>query len=278
MQEVKTRGMTQDKKSIDDLLQVMSQLRDPQTGCEWDIQQTWQSIIPYTLEEVYEVADAVDRNDANDLCDELGDLLLQVVFLSQIASEQGLFDFQDVTNSITSKMINRHPHIFGDKVYANNQAQKQDWEQLKQGERQQQAKKAGFFADIPKAMPELRRSQKLQKRAARVGFDWENWQRVVPKVHEELDEVADAVNQGESFARIEEEMGDVIMATTNMARMLGVNAENALRLANRKFEQRFLQVEAILQQEGISLEQADLTQMDQAWEKAKQIEKNKTPT
>lgn len=278
MQEVKTRGMTQDKKSIDDLLQVMSQLRDPQTGCEWDIQQTWQSIIPYTLEEVYEVADAVDRNDASDLCDELGDLLLQVVFLSQIASEQGLFDFQDVTNSITSKMINRHPHIFGDKVYANSQSQKQDWEQLKQTERQQQAKKAGFFADIPKAMPELRRSQKLQKRAARVGFDWENWQQVVPKVHEELDEVADAVNQGESFARIEEEMGDVIMATTNMARMLGVNAENALRLANRKFEQRFLHVEAILQQEGISLEQASLTQMDQAWEKAKRIEKNKTPT
>lgn len=263
----------QSSTSIEELLNVMQRLRNPETGCAWDVKQTWKTIIPYTLEEVYEVADAVDRHDAKDLCDELGDLLLQVVFLAQIAKEQGDFDFQDVVQGITQKMIRRHPHIFADESYESEQAQKQAWESIKQSERNNKPQAQNLFSGIPKAMPELRRSQKLQKRAANVGFDWESWQQVVPKVHEELDEVADAVKQGESFERIEEEMGDVIMATTNMARMLGVNAENALRLANHKFERRFLQVETNLAQQGISLEQADLEMMEAAWQQAKLLEK-----
>lgn len=263
----------QQSTSIDELLSVMQRLRDPENGCAWDIKQTWKTIIPYTLEEVYEVADAVDRQDAHDLCDELGDLLLQVVFLAQIAKEQGDFDFQDVVQGITKKMIRRHPHIFSNECYEDEQAQKQAWEAIKQKERKDKQQTQNLFSGIPKAMPELRRSQKLQKRAANVGFDWEDWQQVVPKVYEELDEVTDAVNQGESFERVEEEMGDVIMASTNMARMLGVNAENALRLANQKFERRFLQVEKDLIEQGIDLEKADLNMMEAAWVRAKLQEK-----
>lgn len=254
------------------LLSIMARLRDPQHGCPWDIKQTWQTIIPYTLEEVYEVADAVDRQDAAALCDELGDLLLQVVFMAQIASEQGLFDFADVADGIATKMIRRHPHVFDDAVYASEAEQKQAWEQIKQAERAGKDEQ-GFFAGIPEAMPALRRSQKIQKRAARVGFDWENWQQVVPKIHEELDEVAEAVAAGEPFTRIEEEMGDVLMAGSNLARMLGVDAENALRLSNRKFERRFERLTSLLAGRGIGLEVASLAQMDAAWNEAKQEEK-----
>ncbi len=228
---------------------------------------------PYTLEEVYEVADAVDRQDAAALCDELGDLLFQIVFMAQIASEQGLFDFDDVAAGISRKMIRRHPHVFGDAVYADEQAQKQAWDAIKQEERQTQPEPQGFFAGIPAAMPALRRSQKVQRRAAEVGFDWDHWQQVIPKIHEELDEVVDAVAKGESQARIEEEVGDVLMGATNMARKLGVNAENALRLSNLKFERRFLRVEALLAAAGIALADANLEQMESAWNTAKQEEK-----
>lgn len=258
---------------ISELLNIMIRLRDPQTGCPWDIKQTWQSILPHTLEEVYEVADAVDRQDAAALCDELGDLLFQIVFLAQIASEQGLFDFHDVVRGIADKMIRRHPHVFGNAVFADEQAQKQAWESIKQDERSAKPEVEGFFAGIPVAMPALRRSQKIQQRAARVGFDWDHWQQVIPKIQEELDEVVDAVANAEPPARIEEEVGDVLMGATNLARLLGVNAENALRLSNRKFEQRFQQVESLLRAEGISLEDASLEQMENAWNIVKQTEK-----
>ncbi len=259
---------------VDELLAVMARLRDPQSGCPWDIKQTWQSILPHTLEEVYEVADAVDRQDAAALCDELGDLLFQIVFMAQIASEQGLFSFDDVVQGITGKMIRRHPHVFGNAVFADEKAQKQAWESIKQDEREGTGNtSAGFFAGIPVAMPALRRSQKLQQRAARVGFDWDYWKQVIPKIHEELDEVQDAVAKAEPFTRIEEEVGDVLMGATNLARLLGVNAENALRLSNNKFERRFLRVEALLQEQGILLEDATLEQMELAWGMAKQEEK-----
>lgn len=258
---------------IDELLNLMIRLRDPQAGCPWDRKQTWQSILPHTLEEVYEVADAVDRQDVAALCDELGDLLFQIVFMAQIASEQGLFDFHDVAQGITDKMIRRHPHVFGNDVYADEQAQKQAWEAIKQDERVSKPEAEGFFAGIPAAMPALRRSQKIQQRAARVGFDWDHWQQVIPKIHEELDEVVDAVANAEPATRIEEEVGDVLMGATNLARLLGVNAENALRLSNRKFERRFQRVEALLQVQGISLEAASLEQMEAAWNAAKQEEK-----
>jgi ATP diphosphatase len=258
---------------VDELLLIMARLRDPQSGCAWDIKQTWQTILPHTLEEVYEVADAVDRQDAPALCDELGDLLFQIVFMAQIAQEQGLFDFQDVAAGISAKMIRRHPHVFGDTVFSDERSQKQAWETIKQGERSAKSEPDHFFAGIPAAMPALRRSQKVQQRAARVGFDWDHWAQVIPKIHEELEEVQDAVAQGESPARIEEEVGDVLMGATNLARLLGVNAENALRLSNHKFERRFLRVEALLQAQGISLEDADLEQMENAWNIAKQEEK-----
>jgi ATP diphosphatase len=264
--------------SISELLNIMMRLRDPARGCAWDIKQTWQTILPYTLEEVYEVADAVDKHDAVALCDELGDLLFQIVFMAQIASEQGLFDFDDVAAGISRKMIRRHPHVFGDTVYADERAQKQAWDAIKQTERGTKPTESGFFAGIPAAMPALRRSQKLQRRVAGVGFDWEHWQQVLPKIQEELDEVVDAVAKGEPLARIEEEVGDVLMSATNMARLLGVNAENALRLANQKFERRFEQVEALLAAVGITLEDATMAQMNAAWESAKRAEKTKPPT
>lgn len=258
---------------IDELLTIMARLRDPQQGCPWDIKQTWQSIIPHTLEEVYEVADAVDRHDATALCDELGDLLLQIVFMARIAQEQGLFNFTDVVHSITAKMVRRHPHVFADAVYPDEKAQKQAWEAIKHNERNNKEQPATFFDGIPHAMPALRRSQKLQQRAAQVGFDWGDWRQVIPKIEEELAEVQDAVAQNESRERVEEEVGDVLMAATNLARLLGINAENALRLSNRKFENRFLQVEQLLQQAGNNLVDASLAQMESAWEAAKKIEK-----
>lgn len=258
---------------ITELLNIMMRLRDPAHGCSWDIQQTWQTILPYTLEEVYEVADAVDKHDAAALCDELGDLLFQIVFMAQIASEQGLFDFDTVAAGISRKMIRRHPHVFGDTVYADERAQKQAWDAIKQTERGTKSTEIGFFAGIPAAMPALRRSQKLQRRAAGVGFDWEQWQQVLPKIQEELDEVVEAVTKGESHTRIEEEVGDVLMSATNLARLLGVNAENALRLSNKKFERRFQRVEAMLTAVGITLEEATMAQMDAAWNSAKQEEK-----
>lgn len=258
---------------LDELLSIIQRLRDPQHGCPWDIKQTWKTILPHTLEEVYEVADAIDRDDVDALQDELGDLLFQIVFLAQIAQEQGLFDFDAVVKSINQKMVRRHPHIFGETVYTDEQHQKQAWEHIKQAERQQRFTSRGFFDGIPHTMPALRRSQKLQQRAARVGFDWKNWQHVIPKIQEEMDEVQAAVIANEPFTRIEEEVGDVLMGATNLARLLGVNAENALRLSNRKFEQRFLRVEALLRQQGLSLDDATLEQMEQAWNVAKQEEK-----
>ena len=260
-------------QSIDELLTLMARLRDPQHGCPWDIKQTWQSILPHTLEEVYEVADAVDRHDATALCDELGDLLFQVVFMARIAQEQNLFSFDDVVTGITHKMIRRHPHVFGDTIYSDERAQKQAWETIKQQERTQQNTPTDFFAGIPAAMPALRRSQKLQQRAAQVGFDWTHWQEVLPKIQEELDEVSAAVADAEPFERIEEEVGDVLMGATNLARLLGVNAENALRLSNRKFENRFRRVESLLQMQGVALADAGLERMETAWNIAKQEEK-----
>ncbi|HPQ94713.1 MAG: nucleoside triphosphate pyrophosphohydrolase [Thiothrix sp.] len=262
----------QAQNAMQQLLVVMQRLRDPIGGCPWDLAQSFRTILPYTLEEVYEVADAVDRNDAAALCDELGDLLLQVVFMAQIASDQGLFDFEAVAQGIATKMIRRHPHVFADTVYADVQARKQDWEAIKQQERQEKAQH-GFFAGIPAAMPALRRSQKVQKRAAQVGFDWDDWRPVIPKIVEELTEVTEAVENGEPFERIEEEVGDVLMGAANLARQLGVNAENALRLANAKFERRFESMAAWLTQQGLSLETATLAQMEAAWQAVKQQEK-----
>lgn len=244
---------------VDPLLKIMRQLRDPETGCEWDKVQTFQSIAPYTIEESYEVSDAIERNDIDALKDELGDLLLQVVFHSQIATDEGHFEFKDVVDAICSKMERRHPHIFGD---AENSP---GWEEIKAAERNEQGS-ASALDGVAIALPALLRAQKIQKRAARVGFDWPDIKQVMDKVHEELEEIEEASTPTE----VEEEIGDLLFATVNLARHNGISAENALKEATKKFTARF---ESVEEQAGESLEKLPLEKLEEFWQRAKEIEK-----
>lgn len=240
------------------LLQIMRQLRDPETGCEWDKVQTFQSIAPYTVEEAYEVSDAIERNDMEALKDELGDLLLQVVFHSQIASDEGYFQFTDVVDSICTKMERRHPHIFGDDT------SNPGWEEIKATERDRNG--SGSALDgVALALPALLRAQKIQKRAARVGFDWPVIQQVLDKVHEELHEVEKA----KTPENIKEEIGDLLFATVNLARHHGVDAELALKDATTKFESRF---ESVEKQAGDDFGNLSIERLEQFWQRAKAME------
>ncbi|MEP2988982.1 MAG: nucleoside triphosphate pyrophosphohydrolase [Parasphingorhabdus sp.] len=245
---------------VDPLLKIMRQLRDPETGCEWDKVQTFQSIAPYTIEESYEVSDAIERNDMDGLKDELGDLLLQVVFHSQIATDEGHFEFNDVVASICAKMERRHPHIFGD------DDQNPEWEELKASERNEKGDRSALDG-VAIALPALLRAQKIQKRAARVGFDWPDVKQVMDKVHEELAEVEEASTPED----IEEEIGDLLFATVNLARHHGIEAENALKEATKKFGNRFRSVE---DQAGKDLIQLPLEQLEKYWQRAKENEKS----
>lgn len=260
-------------KHIERLLGIMQRLRDPQTGCPWDNAQTFSTIAPYTLEETYEVLDAIAREDLDDLRGELGDLLFQVVFYAQMAQEQGRFDFNDVCQAISDKLERRHPHIFGDEAtLTDSGAALARWEHTKSQER---AQKAQFSAldDIPQAMPALMRAHKIQKRVAAVGFDWDTLGPVVDKVHEELDEVMHEAQQATvDSTKLEEEMGDLLFATVNLSRHLGVKAEMALAKANIKFERRFREVERLIAAQGLAMEQASLEQMEAAWQQVKQQE------
>lgn len=220
------------------LVDVMARLRDPDSGCPWDIQQDFASIAPYTIEEAYEVADAIERNDMADLRDELGDLLLQVAFHSRIAEQAGHFTLQDVIDGITQKMIRRHPHIFSDDV--SREEGHKHWEAIKAAERADHDPDSSALAGVAQALPALLRAEKLQKRAARTGFDWPDTQGVVAKIEEELQEVREAASHEEH----QEEIGDLLFAVVNLARHLKVDAEVALRAANRKFEARFRAMEA----------------------------------
>ncbi|MBD8453512.1 nucleoside triphosphate pyrophosphohydrolase [Serratia rubidaea] len=254
------------------LLNIMKTLRDPQAGCPWDRKQTFATIAPYTLEETYEVLDAIERQDYADLRDELGDLLFQVVFYAQMGQEQGLFDFDDVCSAISDKLERRHPHIFGDADAADNATIAARWEQLKAGER---AEKALYSAldDIPNALPALMKAHKIQKRCAAVGFDWHTLGPVLDKVHEEIDEVMHEAQQAVvDQQKLEEEIGDLLFATVNLSRHLGHKAENALQVANRKFERRFRQVESIIARQGLTMSDATLEQMEEAWQQVKQLE------
>lgn len=240
---------------ITPLLEVMRRLRDPETGCEWDTVQTFESIAPYTIEEAYEVADAIERSDMDGLKDELGDLLLQVVFHSQIATDQGHFSFVDVVEAICEKMIRRHPHIF-------SEADKTPgWEQIKAQERAQNGK-ASALDGVALALPALLRAQKIQKRAARVGFDWPDKAPVKAKLLEELDEVEQAKTQED----IHEEIGDVLFSAVNLARHYGVDSEQALADATRKFSKRFNIVESSVQQD---MNNMSIDELEEEWEKAK---------
>ncbi len=265
-----------------DLLHLMARLRDPQHGCPWDLQQDYASIVPHTLEEAYEVADAIERRDFAHLPGELGDLLFQVVYYSQLAHEEGRFDFATVVDAITRKLVRRHPHVFPDgDLYGSPElprldeaAIKQRWEQIKAEERAEQAaapEQLSLLDDVPHALPALSRAAKLQKRAAGVGFDWPEALPVVDKLHEELNEVLEAMSENDPQA-IAEEIGDLLFVVVNLARHLKVDPENALRAANGKFERRFRFIEQALRDAGRSPESCDLEELDALWDAAKKAE------
>lgn len=276
------------KYTIADLLEVMAALRHPETGCPWDLKQTFESIAPYTLEEAYEVADAIGRGDLVDLRDELGDLLLQVVYHARMAEERAAFDFQDVADAITRKMIRRHPHVFGSPQERAAGAAPGFWERIKAEERAEKARAhaaAGveppgpnrILADVPAALPALVRAIKLQAKAARVGFDWPSLAPVLDKMREELSELDEALGAGERD-RIADEFGDLLFVMANVARHLGVDAEDSLHRTNAKFVHRFERIEALLAAQGRSPVDATLEEMDALWDQAKAEERAKTGT
>ena len=270
--------------SLEDLLHLMSRLRDPQYGCPWDIKQTYATIVPHTLEEAYEVADAIERGDFDHLQGELGDLLFQVVYYSQLAREEGRFEFAGVIDSITRKLIRRHPHVFptGD-LYApldvprlSEEQVKQRWEEIKAEERAEKSaapEQLSLLDDVPAALPALSRSAKLQKRAGQVGFDWPDALPVLDKVREELDEVLEAMSENDPQA-ISEEVGDLLFVVTNLARHLKVDPESALRAANAKVERRFRFIEQALREAQRPIENCTLDELDALWGEAKKQEKH----
>lgn len=264
-----TNDVTTTQGGMQPLLDIMRQLRDPDTGCPWDLKQNFHTIVPFTIEETYELADAIAAEDFSQIRDELGDVLFQVVFYAQMASEESLFTFQDVVDGIADKLRRRHPHVFGATAGQGVSASevKERWEQIK-GEERQQKNQQGALDDVPKALPALSRAQKLQKRAARVGFDWSELGAVREKVDEELGELAEAVSEGDSAA-IESEVGDIFLAMVNLARHLGVDAEAALRQANRRFEDRFRLMETAAKRDGSHLSEESLARLEARWQTAK---------
>ena len=255
--------------SIEKLLAIMSQLRDKDDGCEWDKEQTFRSIAPYTIEEAYEVADAIEREDISDLKEELGDLLLQVVFLSQIAKEEELFSFDDVAKTISEKLVRRHPFVFSDKKNHSLDEQVNQWEETKQKERSKK-NQGGILEGIAKNLPSLQRSQKIQKRVASVGFDWPDTKGVFKKIKEELRELEEAV-ETENKESIQEEIGDLYMIITNLSEKLGVDSEEALRKSNVKFEKRFNYIEKELGKDNIKVSEMDLDELNTLWDDSKKL-------
>jgi len=254
------------------LLDIMARLRSPNGGCPWDREQTFRTIAPYTIEEAYEVADAIEHGDLNELRSELGDLLFQVVFHSQMASEMGAFDFSDVVASINEKMIRRHPHVFGDAQVEDAAAQTERWEDIKAKERSEKGDATSALHGVSSGLPALTRSKKLQGRAARVGFDWPHVAQVLDKLDEELAEVREALDFGELDA-IEDEIGDLLFVCVNLARHVKVEPETALRRANRKFERRFHYMEMLAKQRGFEFAKADLETQESLWQEAKVAER-----
>jgi MazG family protein len=257
-------------RDIATLLDIMRRLRDPNGGCPWDLEQTFATIAPYTIEEAYEVAAAIEEEDWAALKEELGDFLFQVVFHAQMAAERGLFDFGDVVAAIAAKMIRRHPHVFADLIGIDTaEAQLRAWEEHKKKERAEKASEAGLLGDIPSALPALLRALKLQKRAATVGFDWDSAPKVVDKIAEEAHEIAEARQAGADLQKLEEEIGDLLFAVANFARHLKVDPEAALARSNVKFMRRFRFIERELEAQGKSLNQASLAEMEELWQQAK---------
>lgn len=268
------------RKTIGDLLSVMTALRTPETGCPWDLEQTFATIAPYTIEEAYEVADAIARGDLVDLKEELGDLLLQVVYHAQMAGEAGAFDFADVVDGITRKMVRRHPHVFGDADTRARGVEAGFWERIKTEERREKAAErdaggqdaqqhdAAVLDDVPINLPALVRAVKLQGKAARVGFDWPSLSPVLEKMREELGELNEAL-AAEDRDRIEDELGDLLFVMANVARHLRIDPEASLRRTNEKFVRRFGRIEEMLRDAGRRPEQSNLSEMDALWDAAK---------
>jgi MazG family protein len=261
------------RPAVDRLIEIMARLRDPDEGCPWDVEQDFATIAPYTIEEAYEVADAIARGDVEDLEKELGDLLLQVVYHAQMARERAWFDFEAVAAAVGDKLVERHPHVFGDGTVDGARAQRAAWEETKQRERAAKAAERGdvdhVMADVPLALPALKRAQKLQGRAARVGFDWADAEGAMAKVREELHEVEEA--RGDRAA-VTAEVGDLLFAAVNLARHLDVAAEEALQAASRRFERRFAAMEDALAARGLRPEQVDLDTLEALWRDAKRRE------
>lgn len=266
-----------DLRSVQTLRDIMGALRAPGTGCPWDLEQDFASIAPYTVEEAYEVADAIERGDMTDLCDELGDLLLQPVYHAQMASEAGHFTFDDVVEGICRKLIRRHPHVFGEEEARTAGAVKGFWERIKAEERADKTREGeepeSVLDGVPVALPALARAVKLQRRAARVGFDWPDAEPVIAKIEEEVGELRHEIASGDAGG-MAEELGDLMFALANLARHLGIEPEAALHAANAKFTRRFRVVEAKLRDRGTPAADATLAEMDALWNEAKREEPN----
>jgi ATP diphosphatase len=272
----------QPSRELSRLLEIMAALRTPGTGCAWDLVQDFKSIAPYAIEEACEVVDAIEREDFGDLRDELGDLLLQVVFHARMAEERGLFDFGGVVEAVTTKMIRRHPHVFGAPEQRTPEAVEGVWAEIKAREKAEKraARRAsglpeeareGLLADVPAALPALTRAIKLQEKASKVGFDWNDARLVLAKIREECDEVEEALDRDDK-AHVAEEIGDVLFAVANLARHARTDAESALRQTNAKFERRFRHIEQRLEAQGRVLGAASLQEMDALWDEAKALE------
>jgi ATP diphosphatase len=268
-------------KDIARLLDLMAALRHPETGCPWDIEQSFETIKPYTIEEAYEVADAIERNDMDDLKDELGDLLFQVVFHAQMASEAGEFSFGDVVEAVMTKMIRRHPHVFARSDVSTPDAVKVQWDEIKAAEKRERTErrarrgitedfKAGFLGSVQRSQPALTEALKLQERAAKVGFDWSEAEPILDKIEEEIAELREALKAG-APEKVNDELGDLIFALVNIGRHVKADPEQALRGTNTKFRHRFRYIETSLQADNVSLEEADLDQMEALWQEAKTV-------
>ena len=262
--------------SMNNLLEIMSRLRDPKNGCPWDIEQTFETIAPFTIEEAYEVHEAISNNNYDNLKDELGDLLLQIVFHSKIAEELQLFCFDEVVESICEKMVERHPHVFGHEKIKTTDEQLASWEDIKAKEREikseNQSESLSALSGVSVAYPALLRAEKLQKRAARVGFDWKETEPVLTKLDEEVSELKEVLNENREKFRLEEELGDILFTCVNLARHIKIDPETALHKANRKFIQRFQHVETLLKKEmNIKPENADFSELEERWKRAKKI-------
>jgi nucleoside triphosphate diphosphatase len=258
-------------KNTQQLLDIMARLRQPEDGCAWDVKQDFTSLIPYVIEEAYEVVDAIERNDMDDLCSELGDLLLQVVFHAQIAAERGHFTFEQVSEAICDKLVRRHPHVFADAVFNSDEERHQAWEQAKADERQEKTKstvQSSVLEGVAASLPALLECEKIQDRAANFGFDWNAVEPVLDKVQEELDEVKEAWLSGDQV-HIQEEIGDLLLVTVNLARHLKINPELALKQSTKKFSRRFQYIEQKVADSGRDLKNCLLSELDAYWDEAK---------